>query len=577
MNKVRILPAEIISKIAAGEVVERPASVVKELIENSIDARAASIEINLENSGKTLIRVKDNGDGISGDDLNTIFNRHATSKIAEPDDLYQITSLGFRGEALYSISAISDITLRTKTEEAECGWELHLRGNEKLSQKPITMHKGTDIEVKELFFNTPARKKFLKSNSGELKAILDICIPYTLFHPGISFYLAHEARKIIDLKPTPSLIGRISGALHLEQKHVLEDKGCFEGISIHLILGDINLRRSRKDMQFIFINGRPVQNKAINYHLNDIYRLLFSQGVYPVFCVYITMPPQELDVNVHPTKREVKIKNETELISKLRALAENALMTKSKARQFEKSVFSLPLSGSQTLPTPKAETAATLPSLSTEKSPPAKDDAILFRDYQLPQQKDEALKAKLRLSRYLGNLLNKYLLFESNDSLLVIDQHAAHERINFEKLKMQMENGKVQTQYLLTPVLVKLIHQEILSWEENKEILERMGFSCSLFDPETLAVHAHPWLITDPENSIRNLLSAEPIRAANNETLARRACHSSITTGYAVKKDEAEYQLSQLLLCQNPFSCPHGRPTVIEIPENTLNKQFLRT
>ena len=334
MNKVHILPEEIISKIAAGEVVERPASVLKELTENAIDAQASRIEVELKDAGKTLIRIKDNGSGIAKDDITSLFSRHATSKISSLDELYNIMSLGFRGEALYSISAISDITLRAKTENEECGWERHLRGNKDISQKPITMHTGTEIEVKELFFNTPARRKFLKSNTAELNALLDIFIPYTLLYSGISFRMFHEERKLIDLTAANNLIERIAQALRLEPKNILEGRRDYQGLSIHLVLGDINIQRTRKDMQFIFINKRPVQNKTIAFHLNDIYRHIFSRGIYPFFCAYITMPSGDLDVNVHPTKREVKIKNESGLISLLRGFAEELLMTKSKAKQF---------------------------------------------------------------------------------------------------------------------------------------------------------------------------------------------------------------------------------------------------
>ena len=229
MNKVHILPEEIISKIAAGEVVERPASVLKELTENAIDAQASRIEVELKDAGKTLIRIKDNGSGIAKDDITSLFSRHATSKISSLDELYNIMSLGFRGEALYSISAISDITLRAKTENEECGWERHLRGNKDISQKPITMHTGTEIEVKELFFNTPARRKFLKSNTAELNALLDIFIPYTLLYSGISFRMFHEERKLIDLTAANNLIERIAQALRLEPKNILEGRRDYQG------------------------------------------------------------------------------------------------------------------------------------------------------------------------------------------------------------------------------------------------------------------------------------------------------------------------------------------------------------
>ena len=278
MNKVHILPEEIISKIAAGEVVERPASVLKRADRKRHRRPGLPHRGGAQRRGKNLIRIKDNGSGIAKDDITSLFSRHATSKISSLDELYNIMSLGFRGEALYSISAISDITLRAKTENEECGWERHLRGNKDISQKPITMHTGTEIEVKELFFNTPARRKFLKSNTAELNALLDIFIPYTLLYSGISFRMFHEERKLIDLTAANNLIERIAQALRLEPKNILEGRRDYQGLSIHLVLGDINIQRTRKDMQFIFINKRPVQNKTIAFHLNDIYRHIFSRG-----------------------------------------------------------------------------------------------------------------------------------------------------------------------------------------------------------------------------------------------------------------------------------------------------------
>ena len=573
MNKVHILPAAIVSKIAAGEVVERPASVLKELLENSLDAQASAIEVHIEAAGKTMIQIKDNGSGIAHDDLNTLFHRHATSKINSLDELYQIMSLGFRGEALYSIGAISDITLRSKTQEQDHGWELHLRGNEKLSSKPVTMHTGTEIEVKELFFNTPARRKFLKSNSSELKALLDIFIPYTLLYPKIRFSLTHEGRKILDLPEANSLIERVAKALALDTKHIIEEEYAYsqDNLLIHLVLGDINIQRTRRDLQFIFVNNRPVQNKTISFHLNTIYRQLFSPGVYPFFCVYISLPASELDVNVHPTKREVKIKDETELTSKLRSFTQRLLMAKSKAKQFTTPAHQAYSFQTKNFSELKTSLRHSHPSLSI-----AENTLFLKTDRQaIPEEKN--LKEKLKASRYLGNLLNKYLLFETNDSLLVIDQHASHERINFEKLKEQIEKAKIEVQQLLAPILVKLSHQEMLAWEENKDAFEKMGFSLSLFDKETLAIHAHPQLITQPENSVRNLLAGEKISRLDPETLARLACHSSVTTGYSLNKEKAEYQRTQLLNCLTPFTCPHGRPTVIEISDETLNKHFLRT
>ncbi len=578
MNKIHVLPQEIIAKIAAGEVIERSASVIKELVENSLDAGSTSIEVLLKGAGKTLIEIKDNGLGIDQEDMSNIFNRHATSKINTLDDLYNISSLGFRGEALYSIGAISDVTLRSKTKTQDSGWEIHLRGNNTLSRKPTAMRTGTEIQINELFFNTPARRKFLKSNTSELNHILDIFLPYTLLYPEKNFDLTHESRKLINLAGTANLLSRLEDALHLDKKDFLEETREFpeNNLTIHLVLGDINIQRTRKDLQFIFINGRPVSERAISFHLNEIYRLIFSPGVYPFFCVYITLPADELDINVHPAKREIKIKDEFKLLGILRQFTEHLLMTKSKPRQAQNSVFvksqnlpEIPYSQKTPNPVQKEE-------LPRQTGLSLNENILLFKTDDIFVQKKSDLKEKLLQARYLGNLLKKYLLFETGDSLLAIDQHAAQERITFEKLESQIEKSEIEIQQLLSPILIKLNPQELLLWEESKETLEKLGFQSSLFDKSTLALHSHPLLITQPENSFRSLLSGESISRLSPEMLARMACRSSVMAGFAMNKVQAEFQRESLIKCRDPFICPHGRPTVVEILEETLQKQFLR-
>jgi DNA mismatch repair protein MutL len=580
MANVRILPPEIVSKIAAGEVIERPASVLKELLENSLDAQATQIDVTIQNAGKTLIQIADNGFGIAQEDINSIFNRHATSKISRIEDLYAIASLGFRGEALYSIAAVSDVTLSSKTKKQDSGWQIHVRGSERLSHKPSSMHNGTSIEVKELFFNTPARKKFLKSNTTEFNRMLDLFIPYTLLYPSIRFSLTHDSRTLLDLKPCKDMTERVAKALNVDKNDLIEGNRDFNdtGISIRLILGDINIKRTRKDMQFIFINNRPVDNRSVSFHLNDIYRALLSPGIYPLFCVHITLPAEDLDVNVHPTKREVKIKDETNLIAVLRNFSEHLLMTRSKAQQ-SKSVFTMPRqpstgahSGTGNSVEKKQQDNENKP----QQLHMALAESIALYRTDIEQNKQNDLRSKLKSARYIGNLLKTFLLFETDDSLLVIDQHAAQERISFEKLRAQIESSNIEVQKLLTPILMKLNSQELLVWEEIKDVMEKIGFETSLFDKETLAIHSHPQLITKPQNSIQNLLAGEQIARMDPEKLARLACRSSVMAGFVMNKEQAEYQRSALIEARDPFTCPHGRPTVIEIPEVSLRKQFLR-
>ena len=330
MTKVNILAPDVIAKIAAGEAVDRPASVVKELLENAIDAGANSIEIHLKDAGKELIHLKDNGSGIAREDLEKIFQRHATSKIAAIEDLESLHSMGFRGEALYSIAAVSDVTLTSRTSQDE-GWQIHIKGGERQNLEPASLAQiGTDIKIVELFFNTPARRKFLKNNASEIHQIINIVLPYTLIYPDKRFILTHTGRSILDLSPASSRLDRAAAALNVAMNHLLETDQEFveEQIRVKMILGNINIQRPRRDLQFIFINDRPVESKNLNFNLNDVYKLVMPPGVYGTFIVNIGLNPANVDVNIHPTKREVRIKDEARLISILRRMVEYQLMHK---------------------------------------------------------------------------------------------------------------------------------------------------------------------------------------------------------------------------------------------------------
>ena len=595
--KVHLLPEEIISKIAAGEVIERPASVVKELIENSIDAGTTSLEIHLKEAGKTLIHIKDTGTGIEKDDIETIFLRHSTSKIKSLSDLDTIDSLGFRGEALYSIAAIADVTLKSRTRNQDTGWEIHIRGGKKLDLKPCAMGVGTELEVRELFFNTPARRKFLKSNTTELNQILNLVIPYALLHPACRFLVTHQEKTLLDLQSVHSSKERIAQTLHLDEECLIETqhKNPDKNLSVRMLLGNINIKRSQRDMQFIYINGRPVQSKSISFHMNQIYQLIFPPQVYPFFAVFIEIEPSEIDVNIHPTKREVKIRNEYELATMLHSMAEHALMSAGEAKQVtesqghnatRKSIVEKAIAGAQgskldfDAHSNEAVGVSTPPSYepySFPRMPQETQQTLFVPKDDLPTGRQENLQSRLSRSRFIGPLINKFLLFEVDRSLFVVDQHAAQERIAYEYFIKQMDSGKVEAQQLLSPILMKLSPQELLIWEEVKEKLDEIGLSCTLWDNETIALHSYPQLLKNPEPAVRHLLSGDNISHCNHETIARRACRSSVMAGDTMNKDQAEYQRSQLIKCRDPFTCPHGRPTVIELSEKFLDKQFLRT
>jgi DNA mismatch repair protein MutL len=596
MGNVHVLPPELVSKIAAGEVIERPASVIKEVVENSIDAGTKSLEIHLRQAGKTLISVKDTGGGIAGDDMEKIFLRHSTSKIVKLSDLFDIHSLGFRGEALYSIAAISDVILRSRTAAEDSGWEIHLRGGERIGLKPCPMNVGAEIEVKELFYNTPARRKFLKSNTTEMNQILNILIPYALLYPSLRFLVTHEDKTILDLKPTDDTKERIANTLNLDAQHLLatNHKLPEEEISLDLILGDINIARSRRDMQFIFVNGRPVQSKSINFHVNNVYRLILPQGQYPFFAISLQIPGSEVDANIHPTKREVKIRDEQNLCTIIREMCENTLMTAGQAKQATAHLPPTPgdlaihraMAGATVLDSDfggdapseifDAVQTAFNRQPTTEQYSFPEVSHLTYEEEALLRQKQTSLQTKLTRGRYVGSFLNKYTFFEADNSLLVIDQHAAQERITFEQLVLQMKKGQMEIQHLLSPFLIKLTPQEILIWEDAKDKFEQFGFSTTMFDKETVAVHTYPVLLKDPVKAVRDILSGDNPARCDHETIARRACRASVMAGDVMNAEKAEGQRQLLLRCRDPFTCPHGRPTLIEMTEDYLDKQFLR-
>jgi DNA mismatch repair protein MutL len=593
MSKVNILSPDVIAKIAAGEAVDRPASVVKELLENAIDAGASSIEIHLKDAGRELIHLKDNGSGIGRKDLEKIFQRHATSKISAIEDLEKLHSMGFRGEALYSIAAVSDVTLSSRNSQ-EDGWEIHLRGGERQNLEPKSLAQiGTDIKIAELFFNTPARRKFLKNNASELHQILNIVLPYTLIYPEKRFVLTHVGRTLLDLRPAPSRLDRAAAALNVPMNHFLETDQEFveEKIRIKMILGNINVQRSRRDLQFIFINDRPVESKNLSFNLNDVYKLILPPGVFGAFIVNIALDPANVDVNIHPTKREVRIKDEGKLISLLRRMTEYQLMHKGNPKHLSfpnasvgNSVMEAGLPADQLIFAPgQLQPHLSFPNASAGNpnrdvfGSPTKtfgDDSM--RDFQLFGE-DNTLRSKFARARFVGNFLQKFLLFEADESLLIVDQHAAQERIMFEKFKDQLESAAVESQPLLTPLLLKLTPQERLAWEELQEKLVTAGIETTQFDDDTIAVQTQPLLLKNIENVVRTLLAGGEAPRMDHLALARRACKASIVAGDKIDITQADHQRKQLLECQDPFTCPHGRPTLIEVTQDFLDRQFLRT
>ncbi|MCM8761930.1 MAG: DNA mismatch repair endonuclease MutL, partial [Candidatus Omnitrophica bacterium] len=333
MGKVNFLSEAIVNRIAAGEVVECPSAVVKELIENSLDAGACNVIIEIKAGGKKLISVKDDGIGIEPDDIGKLFKRHTTSKIENLDDLYNIKSLGFRGEALYSIGAVSDVVLQSRTKgSGNEGREIHIRGGRNLGEKGVTRTEGTTVEVRELFFNTPARKKFLKSDTAEFRRIINVIIPYAIAFFDKRISLIHNGKVIFNFTPATDLISRFCEVIGVKEKHIISGERKVKGIILKILLGDINLQFPVKNRQYIFVNNRPVYNRNISYVVNSAYEEIFPKDLYPAFAVFIQLSPEDVDVNIHPSKREVKLKEETHILSVLAELCKEILTGQARAK-----------------------------------------------------------------------------------------------------------------------------------------------------------------------------------------------------------------------------------------------------
>jgi len=560
MGKVNFLPENITSKIAAGEVVENPASVLKELLENSIDANSKKIEVIIENSGKKLISVKDDGEGIEPDDIEKIFERYSTSKIKNIDDLYKIKTLGFRGEALYSIGSVSDVILKSKVRGEKTGMEIHVRGGKKLSLRECGMPDGTVIEVRELFFNTPARKKFLKSEITEFRKLVNVFLPYTISFFNISFSFINEGNKFMHILPSENCLLRFCEVFNIEKKFLIYEKNNFEKYEVEILFGDMNLKRNQKNMQFIFVNDRPVHNYTISHSLNNFYQSFFSTEFFPVFAIFLNVPYEDVDVNIHPTKREVKIKYENEISKELiNFLNEIFKKIDTKVIQIEKKY-------EPDMQKPEKETVKeNLDIFTLEKTEEVKINEI-----------EKGLVEKLKNSEFIGIFKNKYLIFAFDDSLFFIDQHAAVERINFEKFIEEIEKGEINIQQLLTPLIINLNYEEMIIYEKVEKIIEKYGFLTTKWSENKIAIHGYPSLLRDIEFSIRNLLSEEKIEKYDKEEIAKRACKVSITSGQKLTEKEAKHIIEKLIECKNPFVCPHGRPIVVEISERFLDIQFLR-
>ncbi|UEC41100.1 DNA mismatch repair endonuclease MutL [Methanothrix sp.] len=570
MKRIRALDEETVNKIAAGEVIERPASVVKELVENSIDAGAHKVLIEVRDGGKSFIKVTDDGSGIDPDDLPLAFQKHTTSKISGAQDLETIGTLGFRGEALASIASVSEaVEVRTKTRDALSGSYLRIENGKVAETKEVGSPVGTSIVVWNLFSNVPARRKHLKGREAELVHIIDVITELAIIHYDIAFELFSGSRthfKSARSNSWDDVLSRIFGLKAVAGMAPLQASG--RGWRIEGMIGDAFSLRASSDRIFIFVNGRAVSSRSMAGALREAYRNIIPPGKSPIAVLSLEISPDLVDVNVHPAKREIRLLHENEICS---AVTQEAALTLS---SYAKSVASERLKPSDQI-TASEETLAQNALQSTLPLDVEEDTAL---DQALPEREK---RSSLKI---LGQIKRLYIVAESDQGLVLIDQHAAAERIRFEGLEERYREGVIR-QELACPVTIELMASEEIMLSSWKEVLDDIGFEISSFGGRSYSVRSVPALgqRTESAESVHDVLKElflrgkpGPDSSRRDEVLKLLACRGSIKSGKELTLKEMEQLLHDLQECSNPTTCPHGRPVMVILDQSQLERLFGR-
>jgi DNA mismatch repair protein MutL len=586
MSEIKLLSPKVISKIAAGEVVERPASVLKELLENSIDSGATVIKIDIEKAGKKLIRVNDNGKGMSGEDLNLSIERHSTSKISEFEDLDSLITFGFRGEALYSITAVSKTKITSATETEKCGHSLEIEGGKTVSKSEAPKILGTTVEVRDLFFNVPARAKFLKGDLSERSHLIKVVEDCALAYPEITFHLRIDGRDIYVLQGSgldrkSAIVAKAQEILGKDIAKTLEYEEDNSGPLKMYLTRPQNLVATR-GMQFFFINRRPVTSKVMQQAMYKAFEGMRQGNKHPVCIVYMELPPSEFDVNIHPQKKDVRFRNESFIYKQILGLASKIISQSTNAFETPAKPIENISNGGEGVFAQTKTPSPLASSLSSSKE-----------EYQSekPQvlnliEKEKGPKWWNPPYRYLGQIEKSYLVFESGDGMLVIDQHAAQERLLFENYIYQISNGKAPVQPLMLPVNIEMSASSIENILKWRDWLNSAGFEFERFGPTTLIVRSIPVIFDFNDDNLRELFEklsevlGDPQKCSEEvkrETVAMMACKKSIKAHDKISSEEAQRLLKDLKECKNPGFCPHGRPTMFSMTRSDILKKFHRT
>lgn len=579
MAIIHLLSEEIINKIAAGEIIERPVSIVKELVENSLDAGATSITVEIERGGKQLIRITDNGSGIASDEVLTAFERHATSKILSLDDLTQIDTMGFRGEALASIASVSQVSLKTRIENEDAGVSVFLVNGQLQNRQPSAMPRGTVIESRNLFFNTPARKKFLKSDPAEAGAIVHMMNAFALAHPEISFRMIQDQREVLNCPETSSLqerIFQIFGAELIES--LLELDQTMYHFKIFGFVSSPTGLKTNRNYQYFFINRRFVKDKVLSNAIYVAYRVFAENGQYPAAFLFLEMPPAMVDVNVHPAKYEVRFVQQT-LVQK--GIIDTIQKLLNAARPFQNFQF-----GSDSY-IPRY--SGTELNLSQQPMPSSSGFPLPF-----PQQTPGGLEMPSPPQRRLpgegeykiiGQYDNTYILLSDESGLIIVDQHVAHERVLYEQILKDQEQRKIHRQSLLIPLVLEINPAQMMLIEDYIDRFRELGFEMDVFGNNSIVIKQVPELLSESNysataqrmiNDLEKLYRGGLLESFAEEMRKSMACQAAVKINMPLTKEKMEYMIRELLKTQTPQVCPHGRPIILRISHYEIEKNFKR-
>src|SRR5512143_918301 len=599
---IKILSDHVVNKIAAGEVVERPAAVVKELIENSLDAGASEIFIDIEQAGRKRIRVADNGGGMSKKDAQTAFLRHATSKIQSEEDLDAVRTMGFRGEALSSIASVSQVMLLTAVRGAASGVLVEVEAGAFKSVADAAAPEGTSVDVAHLFYNTPARLKFLKSPGTEFSHIVTAVSRLAMAHPSIRFRLTHNRKKVLDLPASTNIRNRAFQIYGSElAENVMTFSGGRDGVHIHGLIGRPTYSRGDRTYQDFFVNRRAVKNASLSHALYDAYSGMLMRDRHPVGFIFLEIDPALVDVNVHPAKAEVRFRNQSQIHDLVRDVVREGLRTQGMhAAGAAVTTYGPHAEGvrealadylkNQTVKEEGSKMEEPSPFFGRRKNdvgtaplPYDHDSSIQRQIYAEPQTRPSG--GPERYLYPLAQVHDSFIIAQSEEGMAIIDQHAAHERVLFEKLQDQFDNRNITVQTLLMPDQVELGPAQSSLLTEHLSEFNRLGFVIEEYGRGTFMIKAVPsllvgadyrTLVLDVLVEVNVLGESRKIDEIRDRIMSVMACHPAIKVHRHLDQKEMETLISDLYRCRMPHTCPHGRPTIIRLPLNDIRKMFKR-